>query len=46
MRYGTPLWFDPPLTPSYIRPQRSEKNHLLKARVKEKTESGIEARAL
>jgi hypothetical protein len=36
MRYGTPLWFDPTLAPSYRRPQRAERNPILKARVKDK----------
>jgi hypothetical protein len=39
MRDGTPLWFDPTLAPSYKRPQRAEKNPLLKARVKEKMDN-------
>jgi hypothetical protein len=34
MRDGTPLWFDPTLAPSYKRPQRANKNPILKAHVK------------
>jgi hypothetical protein len=36
MRDGTPLWFDSTLAPSYIMPQRAERNPTLKDRVKEK----------
>jgi hypothetical protein len=41
MRDGTPLWFDPNMAPSYKRPQRSEKNPLLKVRDKEKLDKAL-----